>query len=110
MISGMLGEQRAEEFLKGQGYKILNRNFRYGRHEIDIIARKGGILVFIEVKLRSSLKFGYPEEFVRPTQISSIRLAASRYLEETKWTNDIRFDIIGISASLGELTHFEDAF
>jgi putative endonuclease len=108
---GNYGEQLAAEFLAEAGYEILARNFRYKHAEIDIIARKEGLLVFVEVKLRSSKFFGVPEEFVGPEKEEKIREAAEHYMEEKNWQEDIRFDIIAILTKPEiEIAHFQDAF
>ena len=61
---GTEGERMAEQYLVGKGYKILERNYRAGRSEIDLIATKEDVLVFVEVKTRSRLDFGMPEDWV----------------------------------------------
>lgn len=63
---GKLGEELAVEFLQKEGYEILEANWVFQKAELDIIARKGEILAAVEVKTRSSLEFGLPQEFVKP--------------------------------------------
>lgn len=109
---GKKGEDLASKFLEENDYQIKIRNYRFKKSEIDIICEKEGLLIFIEVKTRSSNAFGYPEEFVSTTQQKAIIRAAEVYIEENKWTGDIRFDVIAIilSSENPEIEHFKDAF
>ena len=110
--TGILGENMAAEVLIQKGYLIRERNYRYKRSEIDIIAEKDGILVFIEVKTRKSIRFGFPEEFVSEKKAEMVITAAEQYIYETEWKKDIRFDIVSIvmNKNGSEIQHFEDAF
>ena len=94
-------EAKAAEFLKKQGYEILDCNYqdRYG--EIDLVARDGDYLVFVEVKYRSNLKIGYPEEAVTDKKQQKIRHGARYYLYRHDYSEDTpcRFDVVSI---LGE--------
>ncbi len=98
--------------MQQQGYTIVARNYRYGRAEVDLIARKGLLLLFVEVKARSSDRFGYPEEFVSLQQQERLQEAATHYVVEHDWDHAIRFDIVAVLANNGqlELEHIEDAF
>ena len=91
-------ENIATLYLEKLGYTILDRNFhtRYG--EIDIIAEDSSSLVFIEVKGRSSLKFGYPEESINSSKINKLIATAEIYLSKyvNKEYEEIRFDVIAI--------------
>ena len=111
---GALGEKTAENYLIRQNYRILERNWRYSRAEIDIIAIQDDILVFIEVKTRSSTYFGAPEDSVDSKKEALIMDAAQRYMEEIDHTWEIRFDIVSIlldkSLKVIKIEHFEDAF
>lgn len=109
---GNKGEDVAVNYLFANGYDVLNRNFRIGRSEIDIIAQKENTLVFIEVKTRKSTDYGYPEEFVTEAQQERIWQAAEIFVENNNWEGQIRFDIIAIIWNGSELTldHFENAF
>lgn len=105
------GERMAEEFLINKGYIILERNYRYKRSEIDIIASKESVLVFVEVKTRKSSLFGLPEESVNIQKTHRVLSAAEHYVHETAWEKEIRFDIIAITVGKKiELIHIEDAF
>jgi putative endonuclease len=75
----VLGEDLAEKYLKSKGYKILERNFRKGYGEIDIIALKDDTLVFVEVKTRTSTKFGTPFEAISPFKLKALERTALFY-------------------------------
>ncbi len=109
---GKLGEEAAEEFLKKKGHTILSRNFRFGRAEVDMISREGNIVVFTEVKTRSTERFGYPEEFVGREKMKLMKDAAEEYLYKHQLDTEVRFDIISVTPKNGVLTihHIEDAF
>ncbi len=109
---GKNGEDQAVQFLVDNGYSVLKRNFRYKRSEIDIICKKDELLVFIEVKTRSSLSFGPPESFVSENQQASIVRGAEAYMEAEAWEGELRFDVISIlKGDRGlEIEHFKDAF
>lgn len=108
---GKYGEQLAANFLVQAGYKILERNYRYKRAEVDLIAQKDGLIIFVEVKLRSDKIFGTPEEFVTVQKEENIRQVAEHYIFENDWHYDIRFDIIAIVVKPSvEIEHIKDAF
>ncbi len=111
---GEWGEDIATEFLMRKGYSIIERNYRYGNGEIDIIARDKDILVFVEVKSRHSLKFGHPLEGISKSKVSQIKKIAFSYLYDKEITDiQCRFDVIGILKPQGgkaEITHLENAF
>jgi putative endonuclease len=94
---GKVGEDLAEEFLVNKGYEIIQRNYRYGHGEIDIIASDRETLVFIEVKTRNNLEFGPPELAVTKSKQRQIRKIAESYLFEKEIKDtDCRIDVIGI--------------
>ncbi|MEQ9593051.1 MAG: YraN family protein [Cyclobacteriaceae bacterium] len=109
---GKEGENLAANFLKAAGYQIIDRNYRYRRSEIDLIATKDKVLVFVEVKTRGSHAFGYPEEFVDEKKAEKVLEGAEQYMIEKDWQGDVRYDIISISMIGGEteIKHFRDAF
>lgn len=110
---GQKGEDIAVRFLENKGFEIVARNHREGRTEIDIIAKKEKLLVFVEVKARSSTVHGYPEEAVSAAKATRIVAAAEQYIAKMNWQGLIRFDIISIvqhQQHLQEILHFEDAF
>jgi putative endonuclease len=109
---GNRAERIAVKYLKHQFWTILEQNFYCGPHEIDIIARSGSTLIFVEVKARSSSTFGYPEHMITPRQIRSIQTAAEEYIFAENWPGQIRFDVISIEwrEMSYRLWHIEDAF
>jgi len=110
---GVKGEKIAQSYLKNNNYLILETNWRHGRAEIDIICKKEGILVFVEVKTRTSDYFGKPEEFVTKKKERLMFHAANEYMELVNHLWEIRFDIISIlidNSGNVDLNHFQDAF
>jgi len=109
---GKLGEDKAASYLIEGGYEIVARNHRYKKSEVDLICQKDGLLVFVEVKTRSSREFGEPETFVSHSQQKAIIKAAEAYMLEIEWPGDLRFDIIAIvkNRDTEELMHLKDAF
>lgn len=108
---GFFGERKAARFLKKHGYKISERNFKCKAGEIDIIARKGDTVAFIEVKTRSSDYFGEPNEAVDNTRRRRYVNAANTYLYLNGLRPDdfvLRFDIIEVKN--GEINHIINAF
>jgi len=111
--SGRGGEDLAVDFLTKKGYRILQRNFRYDRGEIDIIADDGGTLVFVEVKARRSKRFGEPEEAVSLYKRAQLRKTAKGYLFRHEIEDvECRFDVIAIeyTRNVPALRHIESAF
>ena len=107
--NGNEGEQAAGDFLAKRGWTVLDRNVRRGRGEIDIVARRRGVVALIEVKRRSSTAFGMPAEAVNAEKQRRILSAASIYLQENGLSEaNIRFDIIEILAD--KIRHIEAAF
>ena len=102
----------AAEYLAGKGYEVLERNYRYGRAEIDLIVKKKNWLVFVEVKTRSCSDFGFPEEFVDRVKEELILMAAENYIHKINWEGNVRYDIVSVlGVGVGrEIVHFEDAF
>ena len=107
--TGRSGENMAVNYMVSLGFRVLHQNYRYRRGEIDLIVEKNGLLVFVEVKYRKGIQYGYPEEFVSPNQQQSIIQTADQYIHENNWQGNIRFDIIAINGDM-EVKHFEDAF
>lgn len=110
---GKKGEQLAQQFVAEKGYQILETNWRFSRAEVDIIAKDGEILVFIEVKTRSYESFGTPETFVDERKEALLFDAANVYMEKIGHDWEIRFDIIAVTLYEGrppKIRHFEDAF
>ncbi len=76
---GILGEKLAKDFLKNKGYRIIEANYRCPEGEIDIIAKHGDYLVFVEVRTKTSLEFGSPEESITPAKKEKIKATAYYY-------------------------------
>ncbi len=111
--TGVKGEQIAENFLVKKGYGILHRNWCSGKKEIDLIAEKDGLLIFVEVKTRSATAFGFPEEAVDARKQAFLRFAAAAYLELNPHFEQMQFDVVSVRLSgeaVTEIIHFEDAF
>lgn len=109
---GRKGENLAADYLMEHGYQILARNYRFKKSEIDLVCEKDGLLIFVEVKTRSSRKHGEPESFVSMAQKEAIIRAAEQYMLEKDWLGDLRFDIVAIvtNAKEEEVVHLKDAF
>lgn len=109
---GKKGEELAVAFLLENGYEILERNWVFQKAEIDVIAGKGGILAIVEVKTRSSIDFGLPQDFVKKEKIKLLVKAANKYVTEKRPDLQVRFDIIAISKDGKDfkIEHLEDAF
>lgn len=110
---GKSGEEIATSHLIARGYRILARNYRFRRYEIDIVARKENVLVFIEVKTRSSRSFGSPLFSITHTKTKRIIEAATAYVERGKLAHlQVRFDVITLFLKDGSavIDHIENAF
>ena len=109
---GKKGEQLAIDFLVDKGYTILEKNYRYLKAEVDIIAQKGDVLVAVEVKTRSSNYFEEPQDAVKPKKIKLLVSAIDYYVIEKDLDVEVRFDIIAIIHQKKEtkIEHLEDAF
>ena len=106
---GSEGELDARGFLAKKGARILEMNYRRPTGEIDIIARQGRIVLFVEVKRRSSLRYGRPAEAVNRSKQLHILRTAQLYLQEKRLTDcPVRFDVIEILPD--EIRHIENAF
>jgi len=99
---GKEGENLAAQFLEKKGYSILERNYRFERGEIDLVAKEGQELVFVEVKSRHSQEYGAPEESVTPAKEAQLKKVAEGYLYEHNIENQsCRFDIVTITYQHG---------
>jgi putative endonuclease len=108
---GRLGEDIACRYLLRKGYIILARNYRFEKTEIDIIARDGNVLVFVEVKTRTSDQMAYPEQAVGRAKQKNIRHAAENFVFEEQYDLTARFDVVAVvKGDKFEIEHFEDAF
>jgi putative endonuclease len=95
-VRGARGENLAAAFLRQQGYRILKRNVRTPFGEIDIICREGAMLVFVEVKSRSSKQFGNPEDAVVGKKLERLKKSIEFYVTRQKWNGDYRLDIVTV--------------
>lgn len=110
---GKIAEDLAADYLQKNGYKILVRNFRFQKAEIDIIAEKDNQIIVVEVKARSTDAFMLPQEAVTRTKIKLIVSAVNHYLEEFDRNNEVRFDIITVLPDEKRkliIDHIPDAF
>lgn len=117
---GRLGEELAATYLEANGFRVLARNYRFQRAELDLVCflpasryEDGGELVFVEVKMRSSASFAHPEEAVNAAKQQQLIRAARSYLYEHRLEGAIcRFDVIAITIEKGqpEISHIENAF
>ncbi len=101
--TGILGEKLARDFLKKRGYHIIETNYRCPEGEIDIVARHKDSLVFVEVRAKTSLHFGSPEESITTTKKERLRTVASRYCQTHDNLPSLwRIDVVAV-----ELDHRE---
>jgi putative endonuclease len=109
---GKKGENLAIGFLIKNDYKILEKNYRYLKAEVDIIAQKKNVLVVVEVKTRSSDYFGDPQDFITPKKIKLLLSAIDYYVVQRDLNVEVRFDIIAILLQKNEtkIEHLEDSF
>jgi putative endonuclease len=109
---GKNGENIAANYLLRSGFTILERNWRYNRDELDIIAQDDQWLVIVEVKTRTSAWFGEPEMAVTPLKQRSMIRAAEGYIREKDYKGETRFDVIGILFDKEKvyMNHIRDAF
>lgn len=112
---GQFGEEQAARYLRRRFYTILERNYRCRFGEIDVIARRGGVLAFVEVKLRRDDSHGEAREFVTARKRQRLLAAAQLWLSQHESDLQPRFDVIEVYAPQGEdgpvkLNHIENAF
>jgi putative endonuclease len=112
---GRLGESAAQAFLKQSGWTVLDRNYRFGRREVDLVVRRGGLVAFVEVKTRAGGGFGAPEEAVTWKKRREIEAVARDFLWRHRLDDvDVRFDVVAIVAEQRRGTirieHLEDAW
>ena len=91
---GKEGEAAAEQLLLQKGYRILERNWRFRKNEIDLIALKDGIMVFVEVKSRRNTELGNPQDAVDMPKIRRTVTAAEAYIRKKRFDGKVRFDLI----------------
>jgi putative endonuclease len=94
---GRQAEQAAADYVASKGYRILTRNFKTRRGEIDIVAEKENVLIFIEVRSRQGVDFGLPQETVNRKKRQKIRMTAAQYLKQYQALERLcRFDVVGV--------------
>ena len=111
--TGILGEDYAIQFLLQKGFDILHRNWRFGHYEIDIIASNKNKLHFIEVKTRTKISYGYPEQAVTKLKLKHLMKSANHFLYMNPTWEKIQFDILSITMPSGkeiEYFYIEDIF
>ena len=109
---GNWGEDMAVEFLADKGYDIKERNWRFKKAEVDIIAIIENTLVAVEVKTRSTDYFGNPQDFIKPKKIKLLVKAVDEYVNRNDLDIEVRFDVIAIVKNGNDIKieHLEDAF
>lgn len=110
---GARGEALAAQYLQAHGFTLLEKNYRWARGEIDIIAEKGDLLIFVEVKTARTLQLGQPITWVDRRKQAQIGRVALRYLQEKEiHDRDCRFDVIGVvlQGDTPDIQHIENAF
>jgi putative endonuclease len=114
---GRAGEGLAADLYRRAGFTVLDRNFRSGREEIDLIVARGRLLVFCEVKTRASERWGLPSEAVHPRKQAALRRVAGAWLSSRPGrvrssTTEVRFDVVSVIVRDGraEATLISDAF
>src|SRR3990170_8500079 len=105
--TGGMGEKLAAEFLMGKGFRVVARNYRFRKAEIDLIVQREDWLIFVEVKTRKSNAYGEPESFVDALQRRLIYDAAEEYIFRNDWQGHIRFDIVSVKpGKIPQIVHF----
>jgi putative endonuclease len=111
---GDRGEAMAARFLEQRGWTVVNRNFRMGRKEIDLVARRGEVVAFVEVKTRAGLGYGHPLEAITWKKRREIQQVATAWVDRFGRPEDsYRFDAVAILVRAGaapEIEHVEDAW
>lgn len=110
---GKKGEATAEAYLRTRGFEILKRNYRAGRKEIDLIAKEGNTIVFVEVKAGRSKSFGAPHERVDLRKQRNLIDAANDFIQKEETAGcDFRFDVLAITYQKGreDIDHIRNAF
>ena len=109
---GKWGEELAAKYLEGQGYEILERDWKSGHRDLDIIAQHNGQVVFVEVKTRRNRVFAEPEDAVDYRKLQNLRQAINYYVKSRRINRDFRLDVITVvgtpEGGSPEITHIED--
>ncbi len=112
--TGILGEKLAQDFLKQRGYQIVETNYRCPEGEIDIVARQGDCLVFVEVRAKTGSQFGSPEESITPAKMAKMRATAAYYQQAhdcslPSWRIDVVAVELNHRREVVRLEHIENA-
>ncbi|WP_272150754.1 YraN family protein [Tenacibaculum aiptasiae] len=109
---GKKGEELAIAYLQEKGYVILEKNYRFQKAEIDIIAKKAEVLIVVEVKTRSTSYFGSPQDFISSKKVKLLVAAADNYINEKDLNVELRFDVIALikEKEKFKMEHLENAF
>jgi putative endonuclease len=108
---GKWGEDQAAEYLERKGYTIIERDWKSGRRDLDIVAQDGEVIVFVEVKTRRNSLFGQPEESVDYHKLQSLQQAINHYIKFRQIRQEVRFDIISVVGTIGtepDIQHIQD--
>ncbi len=104
---GRWGEDLAAAFLEEKGYTIIERNWKSGHHDLDIVAKDGSTLVIVEVKTRRNRLYGNPEEAIDYRKRRSLLSAINHYTKSHRIYSNVRFDIISIVGNIGEKSEID---
>ena len=109
-LTGREGEAKAAEYLRKKRYDIIGANYRCRFGELDLIAKKGELVIFVEVKLRKNDRFGAAADAVTVSKQDKLRKAAASWLASHDCDAPTRFDVIEIYTDTGRINHIENAF
>ncbi len=104
---GRWGEDLAAAFLEEKGYAIIERDWKSGHHDLDIVAKDGSTLVIVEVKTRRNRLYGNPEEAIDYKKRRSLLSAINHYTKSHRIYSNVRFDIISIVGNIGEKSEID---
>ena len=111
--AGRTGEERASEFLRGRGLRLIQRNFNCRWGELDLVMKDGATLVIVEVRLRASAEFGQAYETVNYKKQQKIIRTTKYFQQQMNWWGDVRFDVVAVTPRSDgeyEIEHIQDAF
>jgi putative endonuclease len=104
---GRWGEDLAAAFLEEKGYELIERDWKSGHHDLDIVAKDGSTLVIVEVKTRRNRLYGNPEESIDYRKRRSLLSAINHYTKSHRIYSNVRFDIISIVGNIGEKSEID---
>ena len=108
---GKWGEDLAGDYLQRKGYTIIERDWKSGRRDLDIVAKNGNVIVFVEVKTRRNSLYRQPEEAVDYRKLQSLQQAINHYIKFRHIRQEVRFDIISVVGTIGsepDIQHIQD--